>query len=187
MKPFYALFFNMILNQQYFFGGQISLLSILVLITSNTSTLNKLALLILTFIKIGLDYKILDFYFLGLTYIIVYVGAISILFLFVIMITDTGKTPSNPLIKNTNNKELNRILILLLILTPFLIHFADNTADSASYIKEYFVPSYNAEFISITDIQSLGYILYLVYPIIIVLIGILLWCVLIGILRISGL
>ena len=36
---------------------------------------------------------ILDFYFLGLTYIIVYVGAIAILFLFVIMMTETLFTP----------------------------------------------------------------------------------------------
>lgn len=40
---------------------------------------------------------ILDFYFLGLTYIIVYVGAIMILFLFVIMmvqITEVSDTSS---------------------------------------------------------------------------------------------
>ena len=52
---------------------------------------------------------------------------------------------------------------------------------------EYFVPSYNKEFTSISDIESFGYMLYLAYPLIIILLGILLWCVLIGILRISGL
>jgi len=36
-------------------------------------------------------YTILDFYFLGLTYIIVYVGAIVIIFLFVIMMIPVGR------------------------------------------------------------------------------------------------
>ena len=36
---------------------------------------------------------ILDFYFLGLTYIIVYVGAIMILFLFVIMMVQIHLMP----------------------------------------------------------------------------------------------
>lgn len=35
------------------------------------------------------QFLILDYYFLGLTYIIVYVGAIAILFLFVIMLIKT--------------------------------------------------------------------------------------------------
>ena len=38
-------------------------------------------------------YFLLDYYFLGLTYIIVYVGAIAILFLFVIMMCETKETP----------------------------------------------------------------------------------------------
>jgi NADH:ubiquinone oxidoreductase subunit 6 (subunit J) len=37
------------------------------------------------------QFLILDYYFLGLTYIIVYVGAIAILFLFVIMLIQTDK------------------------------------------------------------------------------------------------
>ena len=128
--------------------------------------------------KIGLLYKILDFYFLGLSYIIVYVGAISILFLFVIMITDTGKTP-----KFIKKESVRRWPWTLLLIIPLLY----SSFKLEHNIMEYFIPSYNTEFITLTDVQSLGYILYLAYPIIIVLIGILLWCVLIGILRISGL
>ena len=185
----------MILNKQYFLAGLTSLLCVQALLaSSNTSTLNRLALLICTFIKIGLDYKILDFYFLGLTYIIVYVGAISILFLFVIMITDTGKTPNSPLLTNKVSNIYGTalsVLFLLLLFSPFTFYFSEAVSlgleSNNSNIQEYYVPSYNSEFLTITDIESLGYILYLGYPIIIVLIGVLLWCVLIGILRISGL
>lgn len=179
----------MILNKQYFFSSLISILSIqTLLISSNSSTLNRLALQICTFIKIGIDYKILDFYFLGLTYIIVYVGAISILFLFVIMITDTGKTPNSPIMNKNKESNIYGITILLLLTIPLIYSYISTiNLDNNDYIKEYFVPSYNTEFFTITDIQSLGYVIYLAYPIIIVLLGILLWCVLIGILRISGL
>ena len=41
------------------------------------------------------QFLILDYYFLGLTYIIVYVGAIAILFLFVIMLIQTDKFDKN--------------------------------------------------------------------------------------------
>ena len=44
----------------------------------------RLALLIKIFLKSAFIFLLLDYYFLGLTYIIVYVGALAILFLFVI-------------------------------------------------------------------------------------------------------
>ena len=227
----------MILNKQYFFTSLISLLSVQTLFASyNSSTLNRLALLICTFIKIGLDYKILDFYFLGLTYIIVYVGAIAILFLFVIMMAETHLTP----LMNSNNKEINdspviksstmqvssnsyilRIpttkdnfhihynhpssysqtlnfsynhsiflgstLVIILLTQNYLL--IDNllifNADTYTPIWNYNFVEYTSEFITFTDIQSQGFLLYLAFPFITVLLGIILWCVLVGILRIS--
>ena len=50
----------------------------------------KLLSLILTFLFSSFILILYDFYFLGLTYLIVYIGAIAILFLFVIMINPTG-------------------------------------------------------------------------------------------------
>ena len=43
------------------------------------------------------------------------------------------------------------------------------TEITKDYIMEYFIPSYNTEFLTLTDIQSLGYMIYLAYPIIIIL------------------
>lgn len=169
----------MILNKQYLMTGKISIISVIILMT--TQNMSRLALLILSFIMIGIQYKIQDFYFLGLTYIIVYVGAIAILFLFVVKITDAGKTPSLNT-KNTSKWNIQSSLTFLL----FKI-IGSQFGHSLDFIMEYFVPSYNKEFTSISDIESFGYMLYLAYPLIIILLGILLWCVLIGILRISGL
>ena len=104
------------------------------------------------------------------------------------MITETGKTPNSPLINKNKESNIYAITILLLLTIPLIYSYISTiNLDNNNYIKEYFVPSYNTEFLTITDIQSLGYVIYLAYPIIIVLLGILLWCVLIGILRISGL
>ena len=99
-----------------------------------------------------------------------YVGAISILFLFVIMITETGKTPGRT--QGGINKESNiyAITILLLFTIPLIYSYIQGlNFENNDFIMEYFVPSYNTEFLTITDIQSLGYVIYLAYPIIIVL------------------
>jgi NADH-ubiquinone oxidoreductase chain 6 len=71
----------------------------------STQPITRLALLIKIFIKSAFLFLLLDYYFLGLTYIIVYVGAIAILFLFVIMMAETHVTP----LKSTKN-ELITIL-----------------------------------------------------------------------------
>lgn len=50
----------------------------------------------------------------------------------------------------------------------------------------YFYSSYTSEFQTFNDIQLLGFMIYLAFPFITILLGVLLWCVLIGVLRISG-
>jgi hypothetical protein len=52
-------------------------------------------------------------------------------------------------------------------------------------IWNYHTINYSSEFITFTDIQSLGFLLYLAFPFITILLGIILWVVLVGILRIS--
>ena len=92
----------------------------------STQPIIRLVLLILIFIKSAFLFLLLDFYFLGLTYIIVYVGAIAILFLFVIMMAETHITPLKSIkneftiannyslkIKNSNNKNSQKLRIPL--------------------------------------------------------------------------
>jgi hypothetical protein len=111
--------------------------------------------------------------------------------------TESGRSPNitiSPKIKgieNTSNllgkkgfrKDL--LLISLLLLFFFKEPLTSNNG-TIPFIHNFFVPSFSTEFLTFTDIESLGYILYLGFPFITILIGILLWCVLIGILRISG-
>lgn len=186
----------------------------------------RLALIIKIFVKSAFILIILDYYFLGLTFIIVYVGAIAILFLFVIKMAEVHKERLNkkeikidyfisnnnilfnknlvlrlPLnLESLNNKTLNNktlnnnnlinyLISLIFILTIFTLvlylNYNSSNYNSTLDIWNFFTISYSSEFISFTDIQSLGFILFLGYPIIIVYLGMILWIVLIGILRIS--
>lgn len=194
----------MILKKKYFISCIITVSSLLLQISS-IDYITRLAQLILVFIMSGLIYIIQDLKFQGLTYIIVYVGAISILFLFVLKKTESGRAPNieiNP--KNYKRKatlrnstssgvisismSLQKVGVLSVIQktyfetsTPLI-----NNNMGESIIYYYYIPSFITEYITFKDIESLGYILYQGYPFIIILIGILLWCVLLGILRISG-
>lgn len=184
----------MILKKQYLIICMISVISKQVLISS-IDYITRLALLIQVFIKSGLKYIVLDFKFQGQTYIIVYVGAISILFLFVIKKTESGRSP-NIVITPKNNRNEKKMYSYkkaglrqdkLILLGLILLYFGTETYSTKdNNIKNYFVPSYTTEFITKNDIESIGSMLYLGYPLITIIIGILLWCVLIGILRISG-
>lgn len=72
----------------------------------------KLALVITIFLNTGLIYTILNQKFLGLTYIIVYVGAIAILFLFGIKMTSLGRVP-----KLNKGGSIENIAILIIMLS----------------------------------------------------------------------
>ena len=70
----------------YYFLGLVGLLSALMIVAA-LNPVHRIALLVLLFLVGSLLYIVLDYYFLGLTYIIVYCGAIAILFVFVIMLS----------------------------------------------------------------------------------------------------
>lgn len=57
---------------------------------------------------------------------------------------------------------------------------------SAFLVFNYFYPSYISDFLSLSDIHLLGFMIYLAYPFITILLGVLLWCVLIGVLKIAA-
>ncbi len=117
-------------------------------------------------------------------------GAISILFLFVIMKTEAGRTPNliiNPQIKGINfftshiKTSIRYDLILSIALFFFIVYKFIYTShlytDSSLYIFNFFNTNYVTSFLSFSDIESFGYILYLGYPFIIILLGLLLWCI----------
>lgn len=69
----------------YYSMGGATLAATFALTSSFLSGVHRLLLLVMIFLMTGGLYLLYDFYFLGLSYIIVYCGAIAIIFLFVLM------------------------------------------------------------------------------------------------------
>ena len=217
----------------YFQLCNFGIISSQVQMTARFNPIIRLSLQITVFIISACLFLLLDFYFIGLTYIIVYVGAIAILFLFVIMMAETKLTPSpktsqwqvssytlrpnnkdfissSSFSSTTTNKKgwkenfnitnlfIGKGLILFIIqsfaigkgyinLNSFTNIQGKNNKDYFSTISYFFYPSYQSEFITFTDIQTLGFTLYLAYPFATLMLGVLLLCVLLGTLMVASL
>lgn len=125
--------------------------------------------------------------FLGLTYIIVYIGALAIQFLFVIMMIKPSNIPSLP-------PYLSILLVTIFILiTGYNSFFASlaplstSGIDTLSTINTTIItPNWTTSFQELTDIESMGYMIYVSYPLILVYVGISQLLVLIGIIIILG-
>ncbi len=165
------------INIVYSLISFIGIISSLFLLSHNHNNISRLALLILTFLLSAFQFLIFDYYFLGLTYIIVYVGAIAILFLFVIMLIQTDQ---NSIISFSNNYSFI-IFSFFSLLLFFFSFFLDHSS-----IYSFFLPSWSFDLFTLTDIQSLGFSIFLAYPLTLIILGILLWIVLIGILCICS-
>lgn len=93
------------------------------MILTSLNQITRLGFIIKVFIFNALIFILLDNYFLGLTYIIVYVGAIAVLFIFVIKMVNS----SNELNKK-NNYNQNRLydVLLFIFLSSLIIYLFSN-------------------------------------------------------------
>jgi len=141
-----------------------------------SNLLSKVIMLILFYLLGSIFILYLDLYFLGLTYIIIYCGAIAILFLFVLMISP------NIIIKDsTTGPKLAygpRLAFIFLILGP-LAHI--NGGAEGLYQL-----TYNSWLClwPVTDLTNITLILFNGYPLYFLIIGLFLWILLLGILTI---
>jgi NADH:ubiquinone oxidoreductase subunit 6 (subunit J) len=129
---------------------------------------HRIGLLVLLFLVGAFFYILLDWYFLGLTYIIVYCGAIAILFVFVMMVTASSGA-------NTAPQYLFIGFVLAAVATMLL--------PECYGVVHFFTPNWAIEFISLTDIHTLATMLYVAYPVTLFIIALALWTVMIGIIK----
>lgn len=159
--------------------------------------------LILTFTLSSFIMIFLCFNFLGLTYIIVYVGAIMILFLFVIMMVGVSSPGmglkdikliyiKNNVYKFVNSSQKSFNINVLLSFISYVSYFVLIMFSLFIFLYNHFTPFYISfypiwvnMFYPFTDLQTLGYFLYLCYPICLLLIGIILFIVMIGVIKIT--
>lgn len=85
------------------------------------------------------------------------------------------------LMKTETNQSNFKYLILILLIISIIPSLLNDTTS----IFNYFTINWINEYYMLTDIQSLGLLIFLGYPLILIILGLLLWVVLIGILNIN--
>ena len=159
------------------------LITLLLFFLSINSPIRKLILFTLIITLVSFFFLFLDFYFIGLTYLIVYIGAITILFLFVLMMIDLHSLPIikdslNMATKSVSITNLGRIILILLLTLISIDQFNSNELINSSIID------WSNDWNMYTDINLLSISIYKNYPLMILITGLILLILLIGIINI---
>lgn len=166
----------------FFFFSSIALTSAIFVIYS-TNTIYSAFFLILVFINSTALLLISEIEFISIMLIIIYIGAITVLFLFVIMMLDIK-------ILIEKNKNFGYIPIIFLISFIFFIEtfivFSKNFTSSYHLIyqsifkNDIFYQKILDHFDSITNIETIGHVLYTYYAFFFLIAGLILLIALIG-------
>ena len=148
----------------------------------------SLLFLVVCFIFAGFLLFLLECEFLGLLFIIIYVGAIIILFLFSIMLLETKITN---LIKNSVWYVPITFIFVLFLLAPLFFEIAKCFNDKNNYYisKNFYLNIYQNwyELIDVsTDIQVYGQVLYSYYVFQFLITGLILLLVLISVVSVTN-
>ena len=168
---FFVIFLDVIIILCIFFG-------ILIIISKNpiVSVLH----LIMLFSCISCYLIFLGINFIGLSYLLVYVGAVSILFLFILMLINIR---ISELISYTNNNIPLAILVILALFIPYN-NLSPYTKTKLNYdiTNIFFVSSNNWDdnIVNILDITSIGNVMYTNYSIWLIITSIILLLAMVG-------
>ena len=115
--------------------------------------------------------------FLGISYLLVYVGAVSILFLFILMLINIR---ISELVNDTNNSIPLAIITIISIYVP-LSNILPEINKSFDHVI-YFVSSYNwdTKIVNFTDISSIGNVMYTNYALLLIVTSIILLLGMVG-------
>lgn len=139
------------------------------LLVSSINPIVRLFLLVVIYTQASFQFISQNFPFIGLTYLIVYVGAISILFLFVIM-----------MLEQTNQNQSIQGVILPITTQLVLLYLLEKTEDVYTIFNIQWINKIGL----LTDIQNLGLFFYQEFGIALVFIGLFLWMIMIGVIAV---
>ena len=114
-------------------------------------------------------HHVLDFTFMGLAYIIVYCGAIAIIFLFVIMMISTSKVHRRLTMRTSTS------ILLLFTMTNLFVEPVNEM--TYSYPLLALIP------FTLTDLFQFSLLLYIAYPVALVIVAVALLLVLVGLIH----
>ena len=104
----------------FYFFSIIAIFSALMVITSR-NTINSVFFLILDFISVGCLFIMVGAEFLGMILLIVYVGAVAVLFLFVVMMLNVAQQKQSWFIGRKSTHIPTGIIVSFLILLELLV------------------------------------------------------------------
>jgi len=156
-----------------------------ILLVTHWDPIKKLLSLISLFLFSTFLFLILNLFFLGLTYLIVYIGAIAILFLFVIMMVPLDNwLPSKTQIDWVNKNKFFYYISVFFLASLLAYSFKVLSLDN-SFIYNFYNLNWSDAVKTHTDIEVLAHLLYIKWPLIIILLSLILWLILIGVLWIT--
>ena len=122
----------------FYFFSVIAIFSALMVITSR-NTINSGFFLILDFISVGCLFIMIGAEFLGMILLIVYVGAVAVLFLFVVMMLNVAQQKQSWFIGKKSSHIPTGIIVGILIFLELLVvvggwKYKDNIMNSSSLV-----------------------------------------------------
>ncbi len=157
----------------FYFFSVIAIFSSLMVITSR-STINSVFFLILDFISVGCLFIMVGAEFLGMILLIVYVGAVAVLFLFVVMMLNVAEQKQSWFIGRKSTHIPTGLVVSVLILLELLVvvggwKFKDDIMSSSTLILS-----------DISNTHQLGLVMYTDYILYFQLAGVVLLLAMIG-------
>ena len=138
----------------FYFFSIIAIFSALMVITSR-STINSVFFLILDFISVGCLFIMVGAEFLGMILLIIYVGAVAVLFLFVVMMLNVAEQKQSWFIGKKSTHIPSGIIVSVLIFLELLVviggwKYKDNIMSTSTLIIDE----------KITNTQQIGNVIY---------------------------
>ncbi len=157
----------------FYFFSIIAIFSSLMVITSR-STINSVFFLILDFISVGCLFIMVGAEFLGMILLIVYVGAVAVLFLFVVMMLNVAEQKQSWFIGKRSTHIPTGLIVSILILLELLV-----VVGGWKY-KEEVMSSSSLILTDVTNTHQLGLVMYTDYILYFQLAGMVLLLAMIG-------
>ena len=157
----------------FYFFLVISIFSSLMVITSR-STVNSVFFLILDFISVGCLFIMVGAEFLGMIILIVYVGAVAVLFLFVVMMLNVAEQKQSWFIGKQSTHIPSGLIVSVLILLELLVVVGGWKQ------KDNLMTSSTLEISNISNTHQLGLVMYTDYILYFQIAGVILLLSMIG-------
>ena len=142
----------------FYFFSVIAIISA-IMVTASKNTVHSVFFLILDFISISCLFIMIGAEFLGMIMLIVYVGAVAVLFLFVVMMLNVAQQKNQWLLSEGSSGHIPvGLIISALIFFELII-----VIGGWKYKPDLFVSNETQSFLEVSNTHSLGQILYTDY------------------------